>query len=164
MRSDVRLITDYIRNHGGRFSMAPQPFAGEFPTRIVWWVQFRNRTFEKYAGKPSRMNILRLLKLLRKADAISVYFYELDRTGVIAAFTGLPRSLDEFRVELSRTYRFYHPWKDVRFGWEWMLTRWYVKKIKLSRGIAVVYSPRAVLDKEVHIQPYKKFAESLWPS
>jgi len=163
MRQDIKIAQRVVKKGRLRDGI-PAPFAGKFPTRVHWVVQFRygNKTVQ-YIGKPSRRQMLQLEALVHNPQTITVHFYECDRTHLIASFSAVTNQLQNYRVNTSTKWKVYHPWQDATFGWEWMLKRWHIKKIRIDeKRIQTVYSPRERLDKELHVETYKRFMRNQW--
>lgn len=164
MRSDKRVMR-YVLRHG-RHSGPPAPFAGKHPTRIEYSVYFpAGRADEHYCGKPSRMAIKRLEKLLDHTNRPnSVYFAEADTKNVLVLINANVRNLADRPASFYECWRIYHPWHTGRYGWEWLRSPWYVKRIKTAKGVQTVYSPMEQLAKD-HLLLYKQMIDNLppWP-
>lgn len=164
MRRD-RLVALNVHRQGYH-SGPPAPFPGKHPTRIEYVIHWNEpRRGMRYFGKPSRMAIKRLEKLLNATPRpASVYFAEVDTKNLLALFDATARNMDRF-ANFYECWRIYHPWHAGRHGWEWLLSQWYLKRIKTTKGVMTVYSPMEQLTKE-HLLTFKQMVDNLppWPS
>jgi hypothetical protein len=156
-------------NEGDWYGGVPVPFAGRYPTRIAFHINylFNGRNFEtkfEYIGKPSP-SAIRAFAKASKRNCYRVDVVEFDRQHVIAGFTyvgaygtRLERNGWRLPINYKKTvlWRAYYPWDAHRAMLYMYMQPWWSKRIS---GLPC-YSPYATLSVFDHIAPHRDWLKA----
>lgn len=146
-----RFVSVVINN--GTTNVLPTPFAGKYPTRIQWVVSVLGRGTFDYVGKPSRIAILRMLKLANHPQMQSITFMEVDKQNTLCSLYAERRNFADRRATFYAGWNVYHPFTSGVKGWEWALQPWWRKTL-----IDIpVYSPVETFSQRTHVEPYQQW-------